>query len=128
MSPSGDDAVGKTPPAAEPKLNGAGRKRGKQPGTAGTHLEFRDRADKYENRFPEGRCGCGADLAAAADLGIVDSYQQHDIPEVTVTVTQYDMHTVVCGCGATHTAGRVPAAPGRAGSDTDRICRHSPCT
>jgi hypothetical protein len=50
------------------------------------------------------------------DLGVLDSYQQHDIPEVSVTVTQYDMHTVTCGCGRSHTATRPDGArPGRVG-------------
>ena len=90
----------------KPKRAAEGRKRGKQPGAPGSHLEFRGKADVYENRFPEGACGCGADLKAATDLGIVDSYQQTDIPEVTVTVTQHDMHKVACGCGRVHTATR----------------------
>jgi len=41
MPPSGDDAPGRTPPPPTPKPGGQGRKRGKQPGAAGTHLEFR---------------------------------------------------------------------------------------
>jgi transposase len=116
MPPSGDDAPGKTPPPVKPKRAGAGRKRGKQPGAPGSHLEFRGEADVYENRFPEGPCGCGADLKAATDLGVVDSYQQTDIPEVTVTVTQHDMHKVACGCGRVHTATRPDGArQGRVG-------------
>ncbi|MET8538802.1 IS66 family transposase, partial [Streptomyces sp. NPDC005065] len=54
----------------------------------------------------------GADLSDAVDLGVVDRYQQHEIPLVTVTVTQYDQHAVACSCGRTHTAER----PGGAGS------------
>ena len=112
----GDDAPGKTPPPVKPKRAGEGRKRGKQPGAPGSHLEFRGKADVYENRFPEGACGCGADLKAATDLGVVDSYQQTDIPEVTVTVTQHDMHKVACGCGRVHTATRPDGArQGRVG-------------
>lgn len=124
MPPSGDDAPGKTPPPVKPKRAGEGRKRGKQPGAPGSHLEFRGKADVYENRFPEGACGCGADLKAATDLGVVDSYQQTDIPEVTVTVTQHDMHKVVCG--RVHTATR-PDGARQAGSGTARTCRRSPC-
>jgi transposase len=116
MPPSGDDAPGRTPPTPTPKPGGQGRKRGKQPGAAGTHLEFRERPDARENRYPEGLCGCGADLADAVDRGIGDSYQQHEIPEVSVKVTQYDMHTVTCGCGRTHTATRPQGArPGKVG-------------
>jgi hypothetical protein len=116
MPPSGDDGPGRTPPPAKPKPAGAGRKRGKQPGAAGMCLEFRDKPDECEDRYPEGACGCGADLEGAVDLGIVDSYQQHDIPEISVKVTQYDMHAVVCGCGRGHTATRPDGArPGRVG-------------
>ena len=46
------------------------------------------------DRFPEGRCDCGHDLTGARDLGVVDRYQQHEIPQVTVTITQYDQHRV----------------------------------
>jgi hypothetical protein len=45
-------------------------------------------------------------LAGARDLGVVDRYQQHEIPQVAVTVTQYDQHQVACGCGRLHTADR----------------------
>jgi hypothetical protein len=47
-------------------------------------------------------------------LGIVDRYQQHDIPRVSVSVIQYDQHRVRCGCGRTHTAARPDGA--RAGA------------
>ena len=64
----------------------------------------------------QGRCDCGADLADAADLGVVDRYQQHEIPQVAVTVTQYDQHQVECGCGKIHTAARPEGArPGPVG-------------
>ena len=49
-------------------------------------------------------------LAAATDLGIVDRYQQHEIPEIAVRVTQYDQHRVLCGCGVVHTAPRPEGA------------------
>jgi transposase len=37
-------------------------------------------------------------------------YQRHEIPRVAVTVTQYDQHRVVCGCGQLHTAERPDGA------------------
>lgn len=61
-------------------------------------------------RYPQGRCGCGAELAGAADLGIADRYQQHEIPVIAVRITQYDQHQVMCGCGAVHTAARPEGA------------------
>ena len=42
--------------------------------------------------------------------GIVDRYQQHEIPQVSVKITQYDQHQVECGCGAIHTAARPEGA------------------
>jgi hypothetical protein len=76
--------------------------------------------DERVDRFPQGRCGCGTELAQGRDLGIVDQYQQHEIPQVAVKVTQYDQHAVACGCGQVHTAAR-PAGPAR--SATGRTCR-----
>ena len=58
---------------------------------------------------PRGGCGCGAQLAGAADLGVTASHQQVEIPLVTARVIQYDRHAVRCGCG------RVTAAPRRPG-------------
>ena len=40
----------------------------------------------------------------------MDRYQQHEIPQVAVTVTQYDQHQVACGCGRCHTAARPDGA------------------
>ena len=41
---------------------------------------------------------------------VKDRYQQHEIPQVAVTVTQYDQHQVACGCGKLHTAARPDGA------------------
>jgi len=46
----------------------------------------------------------------------VDRYQQHEIPQIAVKVTQYDQHQVQCGCGKVHTADRPNGArPGPVG-------------
>jgi transposase len=110
--PSKDDDPGK-PAAPEKSKRGTGgpkRSRGKQPGAPGTHLPWTDDPDERRDRFPEGRCDCGDDLGGARDLGIVDRYQQHEIPQVAVKVTQYDQHQVECGCGKLHTAARPEGA------------------
>jgi hypothetical protein len=131
MPPSRDDDPGKTPPAPkEPKRRGGGvkRKRGKQPGAPGSYLAWTENPDETKDRFLEGRCDCGRELAAAADLGIVDRYQQHEIPLVSVTITQYDQHQVRCGAVAgrpTPLPDRTAPAPAR--SDTGRTCRRSRC-
>ena len=110
MPPSRDDDPGKTAPVKPKRRAGSGRKRGKQPGAPGTHLAWTDDPTERVDRFPQGRCGCGAELAAATDLGIVDRYQQHEIPAIAVRVTQYDQHRVLCGCGVVHTAPRPEGA------------------
>lgn len=113
MPPSGDDGPGRIPPRKQRRAKPSGRGKGKQPGAPGTALRWReeDELDHHERRFPEGPCVCGADLASAVGLGVVDRYQQHEIPLVTVIVTQYDQHAVACSCGKVHTAAR-PAGAG----------------
>ena len=85
--PSRDGDPGKpVPPEKRRGLGGPARARGKQPGAPGTHLAWTDDPDQRRDRFPEGRCDCGGDLDGARDLGIVDRYQQHEIPQVAVTI------------------------------------------
>jgi transposase len=110
MPPSRDDDPGRTPPPARRRRGGPKRPKGKQPGAPGANLAWVDRPDDQQDRFPQGRCGCGHDLADAIDLGVVDRYQQHEIPQVSVTIIQYDQHAVRCGCGAVHTARRPEGA------------------
>ena len=113
MPPSADDGPGRTPPpspaAALPRRDGPRRRRGKQPGAPGTTLGWTDHPTQRVDLFPTGVCGCGRDLGEAVDEGVVASHQQHDIPPVEVTVTQYDLHRVRCGCGNTHSTGWVEA-------------------
>ncbi len=73
--PSKDDDPGRTPPPENKHKRGKGgstRSRGKQRGAAGSHLPWTESPDDRQERFPEGRCECGADLGAARDLGIAD--------------------------------------------------------
>lgn len=114
--PSKDDDPGRTPPAEKKKPGGTGRSRGKQRGASGSNLAWTDAPDDRLDRFPEGTCECGAGLVGARDLGVVDRYQQVEVPLMTVTVTQYDQHAVRCGCGKMHTAARPDGArPGPVG-------------
>jgi hypothetical protein len=111
--PSKDGEAGKTPPPEQGKPGGAGgqkKARGKQPGARGANLGWADDPDERLDRFPQGRCECGQELADAEDLGVAGSYQQHEIPQVSAKVTQYDQHAVRCGCGKVHTAGRPQGA------------------
>ena len=109
MAPSADDLPGRTPPPAKPKRGSGGRRPGKQPGAPGSHLAWSERPDETVPQFPGGSCECGADLAAAADLGVAASHQVVDIPLQTATVTQHDLHEVACRCGGVH---RAPAQAG----------------
>jgi transposase len=116
--PSKDDDPARTPPENKNRRGKGGpvRPRGKQRGAPGSHLAWTENPDDRCDRFPEGRCDCGNDLAGARDLGVADRYQQHEIPQVSVKVTQYDQHQVECGCGKLHTAGRPDGArSGRVG-------------
>lgn len=109
--PSKDDEPGKpAPPEKRRRGGGPKRRRGKQPGAPGANLAWTDTPDARVDRFPDGACSCGHDLAGATDLGVVDAYQQHEIPQVGVRVTQYDQHAVRCGCGRAHTAARPEGA------------------
>lgn len=110
MPPSSDDQPGKTPPAKRKDRGGQKRAKGKQKGAPGANLSWSDAPDDQQDRFPEGTCGCGADLAGARDLGVVDAFQQIEIPQVQAKVTQYGQHAVLCQCGKTHTASRPEGA------------------
>jgi len=106
MPPSTDDLPGRTPPADKPASGGGKRKRGKQPGAPGMHLAWRPEPDETVPHFPQGACGCGADLADGADLGVARSHQQHEIPQMSAACTQHDLHAVRCVCGRVHVADR----------------------
>jgi transposase len=111
--PSMDGQPGRKRRVPRPRA-GKGRRPGKQPGAPGASLAWREEPDERAAVRPSGRCGCGADLAGAADLGIVASCQQVDIPLVTARVTQYDRHAARCGCGRVAAAAAPPGtgAPG----------------
>ena len=124
MPPSSDGGPGRGRPVKKPREAGTGqgqgavRDRGKQPGAPGSNLAWAEDPDARLDRFPQGVCGCGADLGAGADLGVADAYQQTEVPTLSAMVTQYDLHAVGCACGAVHTAARPPGAgadPGRVG-------------
>jgi len=89
MPPSKDGEPGKTAPDESSKNHGGreGRKRGKQPGASGARLAWREDPEQRVDRFPQGRCECGAELGGAADLGVSDRYQQTEIPLVSATTT-----------------------------------------
>jgi hypothetical protein len=126
MPPSTDDLPGHTPPADKPRVGkGPKRKQGKQRGAPGANLAWSDIPDQRLDHFPTGSCGCGADLAAATDVGVAASHQEHDIPQVSAVVRQHDRHRVRCGCGAEHVApvpDGVSGAPVSYGANLQALC------
>ncbi len=114
--PSMDGQPGRKRPAPRRRAGG-GKAQGKQPGAPGSHLAWSAGPDERVAVRPQGRCGCGADLSAAADLGVAASHQQVEIPLVTARVIQYDRHAVRCDCGAV-TAAAAPAGCGSPGTVT----------
>ena len=107
--PSQDEGPGKTPPKAKPRREPK-RAKGKQKGAPGSRLAWSEEPDDQRDRFPDGLCSCGQALGDAADLGVVDRYQETEIPRPRANVTQYDQHAVRCGCGRVHTATRPEGA------------------
>lgn len=105
MPPSTDDLPGRRKPARreETPVGGKKRKRGKQPGAAGTNLAWLDDAEVIDHR-PVGMCECGTDLAEAADEGIARACQVTDVPLVSVRTTEHRIHRTRCACGRWHVA------------------------
>jgi len=112
MPPSADDVPGRTPPSRQQRraAERAARKRGRQPGSPGSAMCWAE-PDEVIDHHPRGLCGCGADLAGAADLGVARSHQQPEIPGPSARRVQHDLHRARCGCGAVHVAARPPGVP-----------------
>jgi hypothetical protein len=106
MPPSSDDLPGRGPPAGGPARKAGTRKPGKQPGAPGSHLAWSEQPDDTVPHFLGGTCACGAALSGAADLGVMTSHQQVEIPLAAARVIQHDLHVVACGCGKVHQAAR----------------------
>jgi hypothetical protein len=116
--PSMDAQPGRKPPKkTRRRPAGGSRGPGKQPGAPGSFLAWSADPDERVDVFPPGVCGCGAALADGADLGVVASHQQVEIPLITARVIQHDRHAVACACGAVHQA-RAPAGTGSPGTVT----------
>ncbi|GAA1002225.1 hypothetical protein GCM10009555_107810 [Acrocarpospora macrocephala] len=127
MPPSADDLPGRKKPKDRTAGSTGRRRPGKQPGAEGKALAWSDDiADgAIINHYPQGPCGCGADLALAADLGVTAAHQQIEIPLVVARRVQHNLHTLACRCGAVHTAPRpagVNAAPVSLGVNLQAWC------
>ena len=106
MPPSTDDLPGRKMPAPR-RAKGSGRDRGKQKGAPGSALPWVAEPDEHVPHRPQGSCGCGADLAGAAEVRVERSHQSHDLPEIKIVVRQHDIYRVRCGCGREH-VGALP--------------------
>jgi hypothetical protein len=127
LPPSLDDQPGRIPPPAPGRRGkGKGRNPGKQPGAPGSYLAWSKDPDRTVPHFPRGVCACGADLTGAADLGVAASHQEIEIPEITATVIQHDLHEVACRCGTVHQAP-APAGAGAPGTVTYGISLQAWC-
>ncbi len=112
LPPSSDDGPGRTRPSRQQRraAERSARKRGKQPGAPGAGMSWAV-PDRTEPVLPAGRCECGADLAAAEDLGVAGSFQQVELPALAAERVQHDLHRARCGCGREHVAARPPGVP-----------------
>ena len=110
LPPSSDDVLpGRDKPKARRREDGGARRgRGKQAGAEGRWLRWVADPDETKEHRPAGRCGCGADLTAAVDVGVEHSHQVHDLPEIAITVIQHEVWRVRCRCGREH-VGELPA-------------------
>jgi transposase len=90
---------------------GTGRSPGKQAGTPGASLSRNASPDAVIDHMPAACRGCGSDLAAAAQVGLVVR-QVIDIPEVSASTTEHRMYKRRCACGAVTTAAAPPEATG----------------
>ncbi|MFI7643870.1 hypothetical protein [Nonomuraea sp. NPDC049400] len=92
----------------------SGNKRGRQPGAPGAGLAMVENPDQVEEHVP-GVCGnCGKILSTLDSVGFTRRLVR-DIPLVTLTVTEYQVHRCRCdGCGRVSTAAlpdQVAGAP-----------------
>ncbi|MBF6558493.1 MAG: IS66 family transposase [Acidimicrobiales bacterium] len=84
----------------------SGRNPGGQPGHPGSTLALVDSPSKRLRHEPGPCSGCGADLSRAPEVG-VERRQVFDLPPMTVQVTEHQLITRRCSCGAT-TCGTAP--------------------
>jgi transposase len=77
------------------------RKPGKQPGAGGATLAIVEDPDEVIEHPPQACDGCGASLGdgAPSEAAGVTRRQVHDIPLITVRVSEHRLHRRRCGCG-----------------------------
>lgn len=102
--PSSDSPFVK--PAPRSLRRKSGRKPGGQPGHPGSTLALVDDPNERKRHEPGPCGGCGANLADAPEVG-VERRQVFDLPPMTVRVTEHQLISRRCACGAT-TCGAAP--------------------
>jgi transposase len=97
-TPPSADGLAKPPPRS--MRSRSGRKPGKQDGAAGFHLAQVAVPDTRERRFPVRCGGCARGLRRVDRVGEPVRRQVFDVPEMSVAVTEYELHAAVCRrCG-----------------------------
>ena len=99
------------PPWAKPKReleNGERRKRGGQPGHDKHERPLLppEKVDEIIAVKPTRCAGCGATIIGADPEP--ERHQVFELPKIKPTVTEYQIHTLTCACGA-RTRGELPA-------------------
>jgi transposase len=94
-------------PAPRSLRKKSGRRAGGQAGHEGRTLRQVDRPDVVRRHEPMACCGCGDGLAGAVQVGVVRR-QVFEIPPMAVQVTEHQLVTRQCGCGA-QTCAAAPA-------------------
>ena len=103
--PPSSDGLGKPTPKSLRRRSG--RKPGGQPGHPGTTLRQVLEPDEVVVHEPDGDCsGCGADAMAGRRVR-VERRQVFDLPPGVVQVTEHQLVTRRCDCGA-HATGSAP--------------------
>jgi len=109
--PPSSDGLGK--PAPKSLRKKTGRRPGGQPGHPGGTLRQVERPDEVIVHEPNGAgVGCGADASAGRRVR-TERRQVFDLPPGQVTVTEHQLVTRRCGCGATATGTAPGTAPER---------------
>jgi transposase len=106
--PPSSDGVGK--PAPKTLRTKSGRKPGGQTGRKGETLRQVSDPDEVIRHEPVCCKGCGGGLLGAPEVGVARR-QVFDLPPTSIRVTEHQLVTRHCGCGAT-TRADAPAGAG----------------
>lgn len=101
--PPSSDGLVKPPPRS--MRSKSGRKQGKQPGSPGAALVRVAKPDRTVRHFPRECGGCSRPLRGSRRVGEPVRRQVFDVPELTVSVTEHELHALSCRCGHVTRAG-----------------------